>query len=312
MTLRCDHFNIRFQVEHCGSPLQGRAYQVQDSARSVRHLATVCFDEDRGVAVRARASNAPRNGLPLAPHSDAPAPLSLLGNFNHMFDARTRLAAERLYSDDARLGRRLRELFKHDRVSFAHQSLTSAKLLSGLYFDDQNVRATDFVSNRVAVWRSVAEGNLHHLHRDVAKLMKLSRPHATLDVYAGTHGVMSLRTGRARSEVFLRAGRRFPVPKYVWTVVLDRVRNRGLAVVVLNDPFVAVSEIREAVFCESACGQVPWLHELRRNRNYESPVYGLVFCCSLSNFTSVVTEMPQDIVKDVIQGAEGMVLESYL
>lgn len=301
------------QIENCGQPLQGRAYQMHEasSRHTVRHLATVCFDEDRAVAVRMHMSNTPRNTLLLPTHSDQSAPLSILGNFNHMFDAKTRHDAEQLYSDDVRLNKRVHELLKHDRFSFADQTLTSAKLLSSHYFEEQNMRATEFVSNRAAVWRSVAKGNLQHLQHDVAKFLKLTRPHAEVDVYTGTHGVLELRSGHSRTEVFLKAGKRFPVPKYIWTVVHAKQANKAVAVVLLNDPFVAVSEIREAVFCESACSRVPWLHELRRNRNYESPVYGLVFCCSLHNFTSVVTEMPANII-NVPAGNAGLLTELFV
>lgn len=294
------------QVEHCGAPLQGRAYQVQESAERVRHAAALCFDEDRGVALRAHCA-APGAALALAPHAERGAPLSLLGNFNHMFDARTRLDAERLYSDDERLTRRVRELLKHDQVSLARQTLTSGRLLAGAYFDEQTRRVADFASNRVAVWASVAEGNLRHVQRDVAARAR-RRGAGALQLYAGTHGVARLRAGTTRAELWLRA-RRFPVPRYVWTLLHCRATRRALALVLLNDPFVAVSEIRDAVFCESSCASVSWLNELKRNRNYESPIYGLVFCCSVHNFTSIVTEMPSDIVKDVLPGTEGMLTD---
>ncbi|XP_075979175.1 uncharacterized protein LOC142978565 [Anticarsia gemmatalis] len=298
--------DVLHQVESCGQPLQGRAYQIHEtsSRHAVRHLATACFDEDRAVAASLRMSNAPRNQLSLPAHADVSAPLSILGNFNHMFDAKTRHDAEKLYSDDVRMNKRLHELFKHEHFSFADQTLTSAKLLSAHYFEDQNMRVTDFVSNRVAVWKSVAKGNLHHMHHDIAKFLKMTRPHTEIDVYTGTHGVVSLRTGHSRTEVYLKAGKRFPVPKYIWSVVHAKAVNRAIAIVVLNEPYVAVSEIRDAVFCESACSKVPWLHELRRQRNYEVPVYGLTFCCSLHNFTSVVTEMPTHV--NVPAGNEGM------
>lgn len=304
--------DVLHTVESCAPPHQGRAYKMHDvsSHHAARHLATVCFDEDRAVALSLHMSNAPRNILSLPAHSDHSAPLSILGNFNHMFDAKTRHDAEKLYSDDTRMNRRLHELFKHERYSFAEQTLTSAKLLSSHYFDDQNMRAADFVSNRVAVWKSVAEGNLFHMHHDLAKFLKLTRPHVEIDVYSGTHGVLSLRSGHSRTEVYLKAGRRFPVPKYIWSVVHAKTLNKALAIVVMNDPFVAVSEIREAVFCDSACSKVPWLHELRRQRNYEVPVYGLVFCCSLQNFTDIVTEMPRNL--NVPAGNEGMLTELFL
>lgn len=300
-------------MEHCGAPLQGRAYRTTDPGGAVRHLATLCFDGDGAVAVRARATNAPRGALSLPPHAEARAPLSLLGNLNHLFDASTRAAAAQLFGDDARLNRRLRELLRHERVSLADQTLTSARLLAGRYFEDQDSRAADFVSNAVLAWRSVAAGNLRHLQRDVARLLRAARRSARLDVYAGTHGVLSLRAGGAgggRSPLRLKPGR-FPVPQFVWTVVHDVTARRALALVVLNDPFVAVSEIRERVFCESACGRAAWLRDLRENRNYEVPVQGLVFCCAVHNFTDVVAEMPRQIFADVPASDAGMLVDSY-
>ncbi|CAK1586554.1 unnamed protein product [Parnassius mnemosyne] len=301
--------DVLHEVEYCSPPLQGRAYQLQ-TAHGAHHLATLCFDQDRGVATRALATNSPSNALPLPQHRDHASTRSLLGNFNQMFDSSTRNAAEKLYSDDVSTNHRLREILKHDRFTFADQTLTSAELLSTHYFDDQYMRVAKFVSNKVAVWRSVATGNLHHLHRDVAKFMKMSRPHTVVNVYAGTHDVLSLRTGHTKTKIFLKP-ERFPVPKYIWTVVHDKKQEKALAIAVLNDPFVSVSEIREAVFCESACGSVSWLHELRRHRHYESPVYGLVFCCNVHNFTRVVTEMPEDIVKNVPVGNAGMLTDLY-
>uniref|UniRef100_A0A2A4JY33 DNA/RNA non-specific endonuclease domain-containing protein n=1 Tax=Heliothis virescens TaxID=7102 RepID=A0A2A4JY33_HELVI len=295
--------DVLHQVDHCGS-LQGRAYLMrQASPAAALHLAEMCFDADRGVATRLHMSTA---ALAPRPHSDSAAPLSLLGNFNHMFDASTRHAAERLYSDDERLTRRLHELLKHDRYSFAEQRLTSGRLLSGRYFEDQYSRAADFASNRVAVWRSVAAGNLRHLQHDVARLLRrgAARP---LHVHAGTRGVLALRAGAGRTALYLQAGR-FPVPRYVWTVVHDAQANKAVALVLLNDPFVAVSEIRDAVFCESACGRLAWLHDLHRNRNYESPVYGLVFCCSLRDFTAAVPELPPDLVR-VPPGNDGLLID---
>lgn len=296
-------------MEHCAAPLQGRAIRAREAGVGApRHLAALCFDADRAVATFARAGNAPR-GLLLPPHEETHAPLSLLGNFQQMFDARTRADARRLFSDETRLNRRLRELLRHERFSLADQTLTAARLMPARYFDEQSARAAAFESNGVLSWRGVAAGNLRHLQRDVARLMRAARP-AALDVYAGTHGVLSLRAGRARRPLFLKPGR-FPVPQYLWTVVHDPATQRALALVLLNDPFVAVSEIRERVFCESACGRAAWLRDLRENRNYEVPVQGLVFCCSVHNFTDVVAELPRRIFAHVPLTDAGMLVDSY-
>ncbi|KAI5644214.1 DNA/RNA non-specific endonuclease domain-containing protein [Phthorimaea operculella] len=303
--------DVLHSVDHCAAPLQGRAYQTREpTSGRTRHLATVCFDADRGVAQWARATNAPRNALPLRAHNERPSPLTLLGNFNHMFDAKTRHEAERLYSDDARMTKRVLEQFKHDGYAFADQKLTPGKLLATDYFEDQNMRVTDFVSNQVPVWASVEQGNLRHMHRDVARFLRQIHAHSALDVYSGTHGVLSLRAGNARREVTLKQGR-FPVPKYIWTIVHDAVTHRAIALVVLNDPFVAVSEIREDVFCESVCGRVRWLKDLPKQRNYEVPLYGLTFCCTVHDFTSIVPSMPKDILRDVPPGNAGMLLDPF-
>lgn len=130
-----------------------------------------------------------------------------------------------------------------------------------------------------------------------------------LQLHAGTRGVMALRAGDGSADVFLRAGGRFPVPKYIWTAVVEPRSRRGLALVLLNDPFVAVSEVRAAVFCDSLCGRAAWLRALRRHRHYESAVYGLVFCCSLQNFTAAVSELPAAFVADVAPGEAGLLTE---
>ncbi|CAH1638928.1 unnamed protein product [Spodoptera littoralis] len=328
--------DVLHQVDDCGN-LQGRAYLMHETDGQARHLATACFDADRGVAVRLQTAAAgPAGPVESAEpaHSHASAPRSLLGNFNQMFDAATRQAAERLYSDDVRLNRRLHELLRHDHYTFADQTLTSGKLLSSRYFDDQFMRVTDFVSNKVAVWSSVAKGNLHHLHQDVARFVESRRGQEEVEVLAGTHGVLSLRTdgagtagtrtdgagtagartdgagtagartegagtAGARTELYLMAGERFPVPRYVWTVVHARRSRRAVALVVLNDPFVAVSEIRAAVFCASACSEVGWLRALRAQRRYESAVYGLVFCCSLRDLAAHVAGLPARLATDM-------------
>lgn len=97
------------------------------------------------------------------------------------------------------------------------------------------------------------------------------------------------------------------MPRYVW--VLLRAGRRALAVVLLNAPLVAVSEVREAVFCESACARAPWLRRLLRARNYETPALGLVFCCDAHGFAAAVPEFPRAVVRDVPAGSEGMLTD---
>ncbi|XP_063363324.1 uncharacterized protein LOC134652090 [Cydia amplana] len=297
--------DVLHHVDHCAPPYQGRAYQ-SPGARGARHLAALCYDSDRAIPLAARAA---ATGPALPPHREQDAPRSLLGNFNQMFDTRTRTDTDQLYSDEKRLNKRVREILRHDPISLSDQELTSATLLSPHYFDDQDTRVADFPSNRIAAWRGIAHGNLRHLHKDVSEVLRHARANSSqLDVWTGTHDIMSFRADSKRVELFLKPGR-FPVPKYLWTLVHDPSQNKAIAVVVLNDPFVAVSEIRSSVFCESMCARASWLKSLLRNRNYESPVYGLVFCCNVHDFSNVVTEMPKAVVANVPKGIDGLLTD---
>lgn len=286
--------DVLHAAPHCAPPLQGRAYHLRE-AGAARHLAELCYDEDRGRAAFARVSSAPGNALPAAAHRHDGAPLSLLGNLNAMLDSRTTADVDRLLSDDARLGRRLRELLRHDDVALAGHALTGARLLAAAYFEDQNARVAQFASNKVAAWGSVAAGNLAHLQQDVAGALLAAAPRV-LDVYAGTHGVAAVRVDDGRRDLVF--AERFPVPKYFWTIVREPSSGRSMALVVLNDPLVAVSEIREAVFCESMCGRVRWARALRRHRRYEAPALGLAFCCSVRALAARVPEVPRALVPE--------------
>lgn len=290
--------DVLHHVSECGPPHVGRAYQYSDGGK---HLAALCYDPDRAIPLHLHSARA---GIRMRPHEHSRTPLSVLGNFNHMFDSKTRSDAEKLYSDDDKINKRLRETLKHERHSFAGQRLTSTKLLPASYFDDQDMRVSNFVSNRVAAWTSVAEGNWRHLTHDVSAFL---RQESRAVVYAGTHGIGTTNSVPP-SQLYLKPEGRFPIPRYLWTVLVDPIRQKAIALVALNDPYVTVSQIRDSVFCESLCGRVSWLQELHRNRNYETPLYGLVFCCSVQNITSIVNEMPTSILRNIPSGDEGLLL----
>lgn len=295
--------DVEHDVPHCPLPLQGRAYLAP---RSHRHALALCYDAERGLATRVQFAIGRAS---LAAHSDRPRPLGrgVLAGLARAIDSTGRREAEALFADDARLSRRLRALLGRESDALAGETLARVELASGRYLSPEEKPAARFVTNAVAAWSSVAEGNWRNLQRDVARLARESR--RSLEVFAGTHDVATLRTesGPPRRELYLRPERRFPVPKYLWTVAIDASARRAIALVVLNDPFVAVSEIRDAVFCESVCGRLPWLKELRRNRNYETPLYGLAFCCAVGNFTRV-TEMPREMLAGVPSDESGLLI----
>lgn len=280
--------DVRVDAALCPGPGSGREYRAGDT-----RLLQLCYDEERALPLRASMATV---GDPPEPRRHSRR-AGMLASLDGVLAARALSETERLLSDERRLTARLRALHGPQPAGL---TLTSAALLPPEYFSDVQVgRAASLLSSRAAVWSAVSGpgGNLRALRRDVSALLRSARAAGVrLRVYSGTHGEQGGRL----------AGDRLPVPRYIWTVVAGE--GRGVALVLLNRPQVAVSEVREAVFCESVCGRLSWLRSLTRDRRYETPLLGLVFCCEVHEFSSQVSEMPLEEVRDVARGAGGLLL----
>lgn len=127
--------------------------------------------------------------------------------------------------------------------------------------------------------------NLNYLQKDISQLQMKN-----VDLYAGTHGVLTLKNNDGvQVEIYLKENK-FPVPKYIWYVV--KSDNKAVAFVIFNRASITEKERQKDSFCASKCEELTWLHHLLDNKNYKKEENGYVLCCDINDFKRTVTEMP--------------------
>lgn len=116
-----------------------------------------------------------------------------------------------------------------------------------------------------------------------------------IDVYMGVHDVLKL-TGENgdKHEIFMdEFEERFPVPKYIWLVVVNVNDRRAAAFTILNNPDAKLNEIQGEVLCASMCSEMSWLNGLLQDDLYKNIKRGYVSCCAFDELMKTVTEMPK-------------------
>lgn len=304
-----DHFeDVLHEVEFCPNPYQGRSYQHRHA--TVFHLAEICYDAELGQTTFAHMSLSKDNNIVSKAHiDDQQVKLSILGNFNMMIDKSNKIEAQKVYDNNISINKKLRHMLDSQKFNYADQILVATKLLPSVFFGNQNGRVANFVFNKAAVWRSVAKGNLKSLQDDIVEGFKrnVTNVNETIEIYVGTHEVLSLSVGDRADQhnVYLKPGKKYPVPKYIWTVVYNKHIHKAVALVIVNNPFISISEIRQTVFCPSLCNLVNWTRHLKSSNNYERSAYGLVFCCDIHSFAKIVKNTP-NMLSNVHTGERGV------
>jgi hypothetical protein len=130
--------------------------------------------------------------------------------------------------------------------------------------------------------------NFEKLQEDISSL-KLKN----VELYSGTHGILSFESNRGTfHDVYLKEGK-FPVPKYIWYVV--KSDNKAVAFAMLNRvSMISNSNLhqQEMNLCTSRCEEIKWINKLLENSSYNKYENGFVLCCEFNEFRRTVTEMP--------------------
>jgi len=107
-----------------------------------------------------------------------------------------------------------------------------------------------------------------------------------VEVYMGTHGVLKLtgEDGKMHKIYASESDDRFPLPKYVWAVVVSG--RKAAAFAVLNNPDATEADAVDDTLCASKCSELKWLNSLKSSeRNVKK---GYVTCCPYEELRAVV------------------------
>lgn len=161
------------------------------------------------------------------------------------------------------------------------------------YMDITMLPNKQYLSILKLAWNYVMLNGYDHLLnlrllRDDIQVMKVP----SYDLYMGSHGVLTLPDKNGKTvDIYLEDyPKRFPVAKYIWTVV--KSENKAAAFAVLNNPDANENDVIGENLCPSKCSQMTWLKNLLLNDAYKNPKNGYVLCCSLDDFMKAIDEMP--------------------
>lgn len=111
-----------------------------------------------------------------------------------------------------------------------------------------------------------------------------------VEIYTGSSGTLTWKTKEGEQVEVLLKPNRFPVPKYLWTVV--RSGTKAVAFAIFNKNNISDRDLQKDSFCPSKCEEISWITNLQTDKQYRKVDNGYVLCCDLNDFRRTVTEMP--------------------
>ncbi|XP_072941368.1 salivary endonuclease-like [Epargyreus clarus] len=149
-------------------------------------------------------------------------------------------------------------------------------------------RATFHYINAVPQWNRGNAGDWAALEEALRRRLKTYN--SSVDVYTGTHGVMSL----ADQKLFLHTDENnngvVPVPLYFYKVIYDPQKKLAAAFISINSPYYNASTNDALSYCDDICPRFSWLRWRANDATHS-------FCCAYSDHSAVVRALPPLDVK---------------
>lgn len=152
-------------------------------------------------------------------------------------------------------------------------------------------------------WNFVITNGFDHLpNYDTLLSDIMSLNEDTIDVYMGTHSVLSLKSGAHNADVHLLPDEsKYPVPEYLWVAVKTNT-GQSAGFLISNDIDANENYLAENAPVENRCPQLYWLKNLLTNDAYKKSKNGYVVCNQLKYFIETIPEM--SFLGDQIKTAE--------
>ncbi|CAH0559523.1 unnamed protein product [Brassicogethes aeneus] len=150
-------------------------------------------------------------------------------------------------------------------------------------------QVTFHLVNVAPQWEIFNENNWLAVENDVRNYA-IDR-NATLEVYTGTYGVMTLphsKTGEQIEVYLYNEGEEvgLPVPLLYWKAVYNRKTKSGVVVIGVNNPYI--DDVSDAIICEDISKSISWGSWSKKDF-----VNGYIYVCTLEDFAEKVPYFPK-------------------
>ncbi|XP_045467880.1 uncharacterized protein LOC123676186 [Harmonia axyridis] len=161
-----------------------------------------------------------------------------------------------------------------------------------VYGSQQN--ASFYYVNAAPQWEIINSGSWNTLEWRIRSYV--SRRGSDLKIFTGTYGNLVL-TKYSSSPLYLYynslSQRGIPVPEVYWKVVYDPARQKGVAFVGTNDPFLTTDNTN--FICRDVLKSIEWIKFSNKNASI-----GLIYACTVDNLRNVVNYVPKLTIIDLL------------
>ncbi|XP_037721947.1 uncharacterized protein LOC119554916 [Drosophila subpulchrella] len=170
-------------------------------------------------------------------------------------------------------------------------------------------RATHFYINAVPQWRSINIGNWLAVESSLRQFV--ADEALNVSVHSGSYDVSTLPNSQGvQTPLYLNAEtKQLPVAKILYRIVIDQESQKGIVLIVVNNPHITLAQVLEDyVICEDVGAQLDWLDWDKTNLQK-----GYSYACSVEDFIEVVKDLPTDQLQTTgILGLSSQSLENEL
>ncbi|KAH8270532.1 hypothetical protein KR018_011219 [Drosophila ironensis] len=277
-----------YEAVRTGEPCEGGTDLVHigfDVAAGLLSHIEICYDQDEQISRYARYELTPAN---VAYQAGVAQPGYLRGDFYPGKDVNL------LYSQsnqqeafNAALGVDASQYFDSSRDLYLIRGQLAGR---NDFVHSSAQRATHFYVNAVPQWRSVSIGNWLAVESSLREFV--ASESLNVSVYSGSWGTATLPNSEAvQTPLYLNLeSKQLPVPKVVYSLVIDQESRKGVVLVVVNNPHITLAEaLSDYVICEDIGAALPWIDWDKANT-----LKGYSYACAVNDFIEVVKDLPLD------------------
>ncbi|XP_016956249.1 uncharacterized protein LOC108028781 [Drosophila biarmipes] len=264
----------------------------------------LCYDQQEQISRYARYELTPAN---VAYQKGVAQPGYLRGDFYTGEDVNVLYGqSHQLEAFSSALGLDASQYFDGTRDLY----LTRGQLAARLDFVHSSAqRATHFYINAVPQWRSINVGNWLAVESSLRQFV--ADEALNVSVHAGSYDVSTLPNSQGvQTPLYLNAEtKQLPVAKILYRIVIDQESQKGIVLIVVNNPHITLAQTLENyVICEDVGAQLDWLEWDKSDLQK-----GYSYACSVEDFIQVVKDLPTDQLQTTgILGLRSQSLENEL